>query len=210
MRKRLLILAGICGLVFCAGCGQGVSEVQEQELAGTLGNADTADEAETDRTEADSEALMPDHDDGQADAEREEPSLPADEGEPDEEGEGVPENGRRLTEAELAEYTEWPQDASHYGFLLSEWENPAQIDLYQVFYNGAGIGRQGTEEEQGLFERYGQQEIYTDFQAVDKADVSALLLRNVGLTYDELAAEGKEGNGGGVLCGDGQFLHGAR
>lgn len=104
------------------------------------------------------------------------------------------ESDRSLTEEELAEYTEWIQDSSNYGFLLSDWDDPTQIDLYEVFYTGAGIAREGTEEEEQAFmERYDQSEIYLDFYAIDKADVNALLLEKVGLTYDELVAMGSEG-----------------
>lgn len=104
------------------------------------------------------------------------------------------ENDRSLTEEELAEYTEWIQESSNYGFLLSDWDDPTQIDLYEVFYTGAGIAREGTEEEEQAFmERYDQSEIYLDFYAIDKADVNALLLEKVGLTYDELVVMGSEG-----------------
>lgn len=106
----------------------------------------------------------------------------------------IPKNGRRLTAEELTAYTEWIQDISNYGFLLSDWENPAQINLYQVFYNGAGVAGQGTEEEKRAFlERYDQPEIYTDFLAMDKVDVDAVLLEKVGFTYDELVAQGGAG-----------------
>lgn len=101
--------------------------------------------------------------------------------------------GRQLTEAELQEYTEWIQDKSNYGFLLSDWQNPTQINLFEVFYSGAGISHEGTEEQiQAFLNRYGQEELYTDFWVIDKADMNAFLLEKVGLTYDELLMKGNE------------------
>lgn len=117
-----------------------------------------------------------------------------DEEDEEDEEEDEAESDRSLTEEELEEYTEWIQDSANYGFLLSDWDDPTQIDLYEVFYTGAGIAREGTEEEkQAFMERYDQSEINLDFYAIDKADVNALLLEKVGLTYDELVAMGSEG-----------------
>lgn len=78
--------------------------------------------------------------------------------------------------------------------MLSDWEDPSQILLYQVFYNGAGVAREGTEEEKRAYmERNDQPEIYTDFFAMDKADVDAVLSEKVGFTYDELVEKGSRG-----------------
>lgn len=102
-----------------------------------------------------------------------------------------PAGDRKLTAAELEEYTEWIRENGNYGFLLSEWDCPEQIDLMQVFYGGAGIGGTGTQEQKEAFlARYGQEEIYTDFMALEKSDVSAFLTEKVGLSYDELVAKG--------------------
>lgn len=189
MRKRAAVLAGVLTLGLCAGCGQ-ADAVQEQESAGVQADA------ETDREVAESESVLSDDADAaqESGSPSEAPSPSLDEGQADADAEGVPKNGRRLTSEELAEYTAWVQDVSNYGFLLSDWENPTQINLYQVFYCGAGISREGTEEEkQAHMARWNQPEIYTDFWAMDKADVDALLTEKVGFTYDQLVAEGNQG-----------------
>ena len=176
MRKRAAVLAGILTLGLCAGCGQ--ADAVEQVQA----------DAETDREVTEGESVLA----GDADGAAQESGSPSEA--PEEAGEGESEKGRRLTAEELAAYTEWVQDISNYGFLLSDWEDPAQINLYQVFYCGAGISREGTEEEkQAHLARWDQPEIYTDFWAMDKADVDALLTEKVGLTYDQLVAEGNQG-----------------
>ncbi len=222
MRKKMAILAGVCVLGLCVGCGQREDDAaQGQVISEASGEAD-ASVAENDGAEADGEGgpsgrdVLPDANGGLADvaeaAETEADSghvQPADaddgvqaglesgEASPsvkEKKGLEIPENGRRLTAEELAVYTEWLQDHSNYGFLLSDWENPAQIDLYQVFYSSAGVGRPGTEEEKRAhLERWNQEEIETDFGAIDKAAVDALLLEKVGYTYDELVTNGSRG-----------------
>lgn len=215
MRKKLAVLAGVCVLGLCAGCGQREDDAaqdrgQEQEISeadvseaendsegdqsgdGVLSDeaGGMADEAGAAEKEAGSGDAQPADDGGQPGLESGEPSPYVNE----EKGLEIPENGRRLTEAEMAEYTEWIQEFSNYGFLLSDWKSPEQIDLYQVFYSSAGVGRPGTEEEkQAHLARWNYAEIETDFGAVDKAAVDALLLEKVGFTYDELVAKGSEG-----------------
>lgn len=192
MRKKIAVLTGIYMLCLCAGCGQqadGAVQDRGQEIS----------EADVSEAENDGAVQPADLDDGgQADAaqENEEPATSAEEGRPEEKESDTSENGTQLTAEELAEYTEWIQDHSNYGFLLSDWENPAQIDLYQVFYTSAGVGRPGTEEEkQAHIARWDLTEIETDFGAIDKAAVDALLLEKVGFTYDELVAKGSKGMG---------------
>lgn len=98
---------------------------------------------------------------------------------------------RKLTEEELREYTEYVRDVSNYGFLLSDWEEPAQINLMEVFYGGAGISHEGTPEEiQAFLGKYDREGLETDFVAMDKKDVNAFLLEKTGLTYDEILAQG--------------------
>lgn len=224
MRKKIAVLTGICMLCLCAGCGQqadGAVQEQGQEISeadvsetvndgaeagggGSQPGGDAlpdedgrlADVAGAAKTEADSEDVQPAvGDDGeQAGLESGEPSSSAKEGKRQDKDLEIPENGRCLTAEEMAGYTEWIQDHSNYGFLLSDWENPAQIDLYQVFYSSAGVGRPGTDEEKRAhLARWNQAEIETDFGAIDKAAVDALLLEKVGFTYDELVAKGSEG-----------------
>ncbi len=170
MRKKLMILAGVCMLCLCGGCGQGPA-----------GAADEAGTALLDTGDGDELA------DGEGEQEDTEEPLPAAE----KEEEAEPEEDRSLTEAELAEYTKWIQDISNYGFLLSDWDEPTQIDLYQVFYDGAGVaGKETEQEKQAYMERNDLPEIYTDFQSISKKAVNAFLLEKVGFSYDELVDQG--------------------
>lgn len=102
--------------------------------------------------------------------------------------------GTPLTKEELQTYTELIQQPSNYGFLLSDWDKPTDINLYEVFYNGAGISRDGTETEiQAFLKRNGQDELYTDFFVLDKTAVSNFLLEKIGVTYDEFVMKGGRG-----------------
>ena len=204
MWRKGMVLAGLCVLGICAGCGQKKSITLEQESVVISDGTEHSDEAGTDLIEADDEETanaLPESDEDTSEAEKqedvqtqEEPSQVTEDGETDQDLAEESQNGRHLTPEELAEYTEWVQDHSNYGFLLSEWENPEQIDLYQVFYTGAGVGRPGTEEEkQAHIARWNLPGIETDFSAIDKAAVDALLLEKTGFTYDELVAKGSRG-----------------
>ncbi len=129
MRKKLAVLAGVCVLGLCVGCGQqadgaaqgheiseaDVSETEndgaEADGEGGLSGGDAlpdeagglADEAGAAETEADSADVQLAADDwNRAGLESGEPSPSAKE----EKGLEIPENGRRLTEEELAEYTD--------------------------------------------------------------------------------------------------------
>ncbi len=204
MRLRAAVFAGILILSLCAGCGQETDAVLvQEESAAQSQEADAVQSQEVVEAQEKEENAAPDQEENltseqEADVEQEQTSGGSlDEKKKEQLKEKkleIPENGRRLTEEELAEYTEWIQDISNYGFLLSDWADPAQIELYQVFYNGAGVAREGTDgEKQAYCDRYHQPEIYTDFLSMDKADVDAVLLEKVGLTYDELMAQGSRG-----------------
>ncbi len=134
MRRKGMILAGICVLGLCAGCGQKKSTTLEQEIVVISDETEHSDEAGTDQIEADDEEranALPENEEDTSEAEeqedvqtQEEPSQMTEDGQTDQDLAEEPESGRHLAPEELAEYTEWVQDHSNYGFLLSEWENP--------------------------------------------------------------------------------------
>ena len=109
----------------------------------------------------------------------------------DDEIETEPLIGRKLTPEELQIYTELLQDRSNYGFLLSNWDDPTEINLFEIFYNGATIYRVGTEAEIEAFLARNQQDaLYTDFWVIDKTAMNNFLLEKVGLTYDAYVMKG--------------------
>lgn len=163
----LMLIPVICGLSFCTGCGNI--------------NESTQDMKESSQAESNPSAIE--------ELPREAPVLEAENDMAEE-----PLTDRPLTTEELRTYTELIQQPSNYGFLLSDWDKPTGLNLYEVFYNGAGISRDGTEAEiQAYLKRNGQDELYTDFFVMDKTAVSDLLLEKIGLTYDEFVMKGGRG-----------------
>lgn len=98
---------------------------------------------------------------------------------------------RELTREELEEYTDWLNQKDNYGFLLSEWGSRQYVNLWEVFYNGAGISRPATEEEKKLYlAQVGREEIGTDFWVIPYGKVNDFISQKLGLTYDELTSIG--------------------
>lgn len=200
MKRNIVILTLtlVFGMAVFTGCGsQEESDGAEapdvlQEQAGDMaeeaggaytstGEEDAADDAEKPVTGLEGQSVS------------DEPSLTVNAGQSEEDAAKEPVSGRKLTAEELQEYTEWIKEYGNYGFLLSEWQDPVQINLMEVFYSGAGISGDGTKAQRKAFlERYGREEIETDFVALYKEDVNAFLLEKVGLSYDELAAKGNQ------------------
>lgn len=189
--SKVFLAAGVVCMGLLTACGG----PQEAEISAGV---EWSDEEQVDREHSDGEQAGEEGSDvGQADEEYSDGAQAGGEGSDDEQAESVTAGeetvGRKLTEAELQEYTEWIRDKSNYGFLLSDWENPTQINLFEVFYGGAGISHEGTEEQiQAYLNRYEEEGIYTDFWVIDKADMDIFLLEKVGLTYDELLMKGNE------------------
>ena len=106
---------------------------------------------------------------------------------------------RPLTGDELAYFNEefFNNDVSGTNirnqFLVSLYERPEDIDLYELFYCGTGRSAGMTEEELrqvGSFDESGAQICPTDKLTV--ADIDAVLLENTGLTLAETAGIGLE------------------
>lgn len=100
-------------------------------------------------------------------------------------------DARNLTDGELQAFTDYineGDDRGNYGFLLSVYETPADIDLNQVFYNGAGIAETPLSESEAkeYLAVTGQEEIYTDITRIESEKMDAFLLEKTGLTYEEM------------------------
>lgn len=95
---------------------------------------------------------------------------------------GVP-----LTEDELLFFSDFIQKMGNYGFLLSEYNAPEQVNLDEVFYSGAGITSEMSQEEVEAYLAYtGQEEIYTDCIRIRREDADAFLLEKLGIGLDEI------------------------
>ena len=66
--------------------------------------------------------------------------------------------------------------ADAYGFLLSEYESPKDVSLGKVFYMGAGLNEEASNDEASAYlKATGQEEIYTTLMKLDKQKVYDLL-----------------------------------
>lgn len=201
--KHLVLLSSLCGLILNTGCGKTESVALPED--GGYTSAYMSEEPAQEEQEIDPATdVHPIISSSQESAEPlqttsasssiEESSHESSDSPAAEDTEEEPLIGTKLTPEELQAYTELLQSRSNYGFLLSDWSNPTEINLYQVFYTGAGISREGTEaEKQAFLERNEQDALYTDFRAMDKTAVNDFLLEKVGITYDELVMKGGRG-----------------
>ncbi|MCB7319100.1 YARHG domain-containing protein [Lacrimispora sp. 210928-DFI.3.58] len=127
-----------------------------------------------------------------------------------------------MTKEELAELEKYLNRGDNYGFLLSDYDGPQEIDLEEVFYNGAGISREGlSEEETGAYlAAAGQSEFMTDLVCLSTGDLDAFLQKKTGCSlgsmrrglswlylpeYDSYYTEHGDTNRRGIRCIKGEF-----
>ncbi|MBQ2275280.1 MAG: hypothetical protein II331_01385 [Lachnospiraceae bacterium] len=102
----------------------------------------------------------------------------------DEEGD---EGFRELTQDELDEFTEFIHGWDAYGFLLSEYVNPVSVDLGEVFYSGAGVQKDMSNEDADAYlAAINESEFQTDCIKVEKSDVEKIVKERLGLSLDEV------------------------
>lgn len=197
--RHLMLILFICGFSLCTSCGNTGEPEQTEDNIPISNEMEVTDASPTTAvTDTPSVPSPPDMKESPqtepvpSEVEELPPEPPVLESE--ESIEDEPLAGTPLTKEELQSYTELIQQGSNYGFLLSDWDKPTDVNLYEVFYNGAGIARDSTEAEiQAFLARHNQDELYTDFFVMDKAAVSSLLLEKIGLTYDEFVMKGGKG-----------------
>lgn len=92
-----------------------------------------------------------------------------------------------LQEEERAFFTDFIQEKENYGFLLSEYDIPGDVNLFEVLYSGAGFGEGIPEEDIPLYlEKTQEEEIYTDCVKMSRQDIDDFLKRKLGLGLDEM------------------------
>lgn len=158
-RLRKIGILAACGLVLLTGCGK-----EQKEQPGT------AREEEQGSTEI----------------RKEEP-----ENNPESEEQKQETINRELTNKELQAFTAWINGGSNYGnygFLLSEYTRPQDVDLDQAFYTGAGVetAQLTGEEEKAYLETTGQEEIYTGCTRLTTAQINEVLEKKLGLTLEDM------------------------
>ena len=68
------------------------------------------------------------------------------------------------------------------GFFVCSYDRPEEIVWNEVFYNGAGIRRDPTEDEIADYEHWNG-EIYTDLEVLSREDVERFVLEKTGTEY---------------------------
>lgn len=97
---------------------------------------------------------------------------------------------RELTQEEKDEFTEFIQRMDAYGFLMSEYTDPTEVSLGEVFYSGAGLSEELSEEEVNAYlAACDQEEMYTDCVKVPRSDAENLVQERLGCSLDSLDAE---------------------
>lgn len=111
--------------------------------------------------------------------------------EPEEAETAVPEmaeaqQGRALSDGELAELTaSMPPEEN--GFFLSAYSRPEEIDWYQVCYNGAGISQEPTAAQLKDYERYNEP-VTLHVTAIAKERLAAFVAEKTESAYAEARA----------------------
>lgn len=109
---------------------------------------------------------------------------------PDMEAEGD-EGFRELTQEELDQFTQFIRGGDTYGFVLSEYTNPAEVDLGEVFYSGAGFQEEISEEEIAAYLAVrDQEELYTECIKITRNDAAQLIQEKLGIPLEEMDTYG--------------------
>ena len=87
----------------------------------------------------------------------------------------------------LEELQKYLNEDSSYGFLLSSYDIPEEIDLNQVFYSGAGFEQEKLteKEEELLLDRIPQEKIRIPVVKLKEDQIEELLSQKAGISYGE-------------------------
>lgn len=95
---------------------------------------------------------------------------------------------RELTKEELQLFTSFVNSNENYGFLLSEYDSPNQVDLNQVLYSGAGMETESlsAEEEKAYLEAVNETGLYTDYYRLTTNQIDGFLKEKMGISFSDI------------------------
>ncbi len=95
---------------------------------------------------------------------------------------------RQLSIDEVQEFEDYLNRIDNYGFMLSMYESPVQVDLGQVLYVGAGMEvlPMSEEERQAYLNTTGMEEIYTDVTHLTTAQIEGFLQEKLGVSLEDM------------------------
>lgn len=92
-----------------------------------------------------------------------------------------------LSDEEISSFTDFISSMENYGFLLSEYTAPADIDLNEVFYCGAGIATHSlTDDERAAYEQESGFPIELDVECITTTQINDFLLEKTGCSLEEM------------------------
>lgn len=117
--------------------------------------------------------------------------VPVEEKEPAEESPSEPEKTGEeqiiLGKEEITFFTGFIQDNENYGFLLSEYDKPEDVNLDEVFYNGAGIGESLPLGEESIYlEAAGYEQVETDCIKLTTENIKEFVRRKLGIEFQDM------------------------
>lgn len=93
-----------------------------------------------------------------------------------------------LSEEERQFFTEFIQERENYGFLLSDYDDPKDVNIGEVLYSGAGFGEEIPEEDIPLYlEAVSEEELYLDCVKLPRQDIEELLQRKLGIGLEAMS-----------------------
>lgn len=98
-----------------------------------------------------------------------------------------PEDWDGLSDEELDSFTDFVNSIENYGFLLSEYTAPTDVDLYEVFYCGAGISAHSlTDDELEAYEQATDWTIELDVERLTTTQIDDFLIKKTGYSLEEM------------------------
>ena len=101
---------------------------------------------------------------------------------------GLTAKAREITEEEKSGFEAFLNEPGNYGFLLSVYERPQELDAEQVFFTGAGLTLKPVtdEEREAYLEKTGREEAVNLF-GLSAAQISEHLLYKAGIALSDLS-----------------------
>lgn len=97
---------------------------------------------------------------------------------------------KKLTDEECRQMERFLNDVGSYGFLLSVYEKPQDLDAEQVFYIGAGLAKIGLpEEEREAYLEETEEEEAPNLFRLSSQQISDHLQYKAGISLDELTSQ---------------------
>ena len=176
------ILGVLCASMLMSGCtGIGLKKKKDQ-----LPQTNPTEFAEETEEEAGADIEMEEEnltDTEEQESEDQDPQQETVDDDWTEDGDG---GFREITDSEKEELTNFVRGWDAYGFLLSEYTMPVEVNLGEVFYSGAGASEDISSDEIAAYlKACDQEEMNTDCVKITKQSVESVLDKRLGMTLDE-------------------------